>query len=291
MKKILVIDDAQPNICSTDVTLAEADVTTCDNIEDARKALGNKDDPFDIVLTDLFLPRGGYEGAVATHRYGYPKSELPAGLVFALKAINKNIPVVICTDANHHQDWLCSLLDMVHFGAEHRVSFVEARSVNLFPYRWNEEEQKLSLCNECLSKFGESGSTYPCTACDNKPLIKDWLGVMRRSEMFPEMFSEEKILIFDPDVDSPVAKATVAALTTLSPEDASRYKVSSLLEEELSNNQYRTVTDLTTVGKAWHDKGVAIQRISKLSQWPYRLQEVVRFPQADRFLTTLLQLF
>jgi CheY-like chemotaxis protein len=126
--KILVIDDSPWNVASAHFTLKGHDYQVVDNIKDAYDIL-RTGEKFDVVLTDLWLPRGEFSGAMARHR-DEADTMIPAGLVFAIRAMNDGMKVIICTDSDHHKDRLCSLLDLLNegtYGKEKAISFVEAR--------------------------------------------------------------------------------------------------------------------------------------------------------------------
>ena len=183
--KILVIDDSPWNIASAVETLASHDVVTVDNIEQARRVLLEKP-KFDAVLTDLWMPRGEFSGDGAISTRHAPKmdadSQIPAGLVFAIKASNLGIKTVICTDSDHHRDWICSLLDLVGLvslsenpkwarGDSHqRIAYVEARCASMSA-RW--EDNKIIPCGS--SDMNESQT------------IKDWGRAMKSSGLFTEL--------------------------------------------------------------------------------------------------------
>ncbi|VAW16236.1 hypothetical protein MNBD_BACTEROID05-50 [hydrothermal vent metagenome] len=181
--KILVIDDSPWNIASVVETLAGHNVVTVDNIKEAYQVLKDNSE-FDAVLTDLWLPRGKFCGEIATS-YA-PRltadEQIPAGLVFAIKASNLGIRTVICTDSDHHRDWICSLLDLVGHvppsegakGDSHqRIAYVEARCASM-KARW------------------EDGNIIPCEYGDmgESPTIKDWGRAMRFSGLFPEIVQD-----------------------------------------------------------------------------------------------------
>lgn len=164
--RILVIDDNADNIKSAESRLGKQHhLTTCDTIQAAYTVLSSEAE-FDAVLTDLFMPLGTFRGSMNTRDYDRPRGDLPAGLVFAIKAANKGIRTVICTDANHHTDWICAILDLVSCFSkpdkERRISYVEARTAAISgPY-----------------------------ADESKPIVKDWKKAMQASGLFPE--SEKK---------------------------------------------------------------------------------------------------
>jgi len=110
INRILVIDDQSCNVASAHQTLGGFEVTVVDTISAAYKLLesGAK---FDLVLTDLWMPRGDFKGAMSIG--DEPSTPVPAGLVFALKAANDGMRVIICSDQDHHKDRLCSLLDLI----------------------------------------------------------------------------------------------------------------------------------------------------------------------------------
>lgn len=167
--KILVIDDAAWNVASAYQTLQGHDLTVVDSIKAAFDILGGKEQ-FDAVLTDLMMPIGDFAGAINSQRCPKPSGEIPAGLAFALKAANRGSLVVICTDTNHHNDWICSLLDLLydhrHPDSAKRVAYVEARGVPLKGV-WNGSEIVM----------GSGLSDQPRT-------IKNWSEAMEFSGLF-----------------------------------------------------------------------------------------------------------
>ena len=166
--KILVIDDSPWNVASAHLTLKDHDYQVVDNIKDAYDILktGKK---FDVVLTDLWLPRGGFTGAMDGYR-DTAETMIPAGLVFAIRATNDDTRVVICTDSDHHKDRLCSLLDLLDDGTyreKKSIEFVEARNSCVKGF-WDGEKQKIVL------------GTY------GGPNIKDWLKAMQHAQIIPQ---------------------------------------------------------------------------------------------------------
>lgn len=174
--KILVIDDARRNTISA-ATLLPGDVTIADTIQRAYDIL-KSGEQFDAVLTDLFLPLGNFRGAMNTRDYDRPSSDLPAGLVFAIKAVKMGIRTVICTDADHHSDWICSLLDLLRGGECKVIAYVEARIVPVEGF-YDEERDEIVLCDWKDRK--------------GKPLVKNWRAAMEHSGLFPEMRSKRDI--------------------------------------------------------------------------------------------------
>jgi len=133
--KILVIEDTEKNIDSAKSTLPGHDVTICTSIQTAFSTLRDGQQQFDVLLTDLFLPIGEFRGMV--YPYSKPLGELPAGLVFALKAVNLGMSVVIVTDTDHHKDWICTLLDLLYpdrSDSNRRIAYVEARNATTGDY-------------------------------------------------------------------------------------------------------------------------------------------------------------
>jgi hypothetical protein len=144
--KILVIDDCIKNQKSAFDTLVGHDLTVCGTVEEAFSVFEGEhrhkwrvgDDcgnsyklwPYDVVLTDLWMPlskpEGGYFlGQVFSGnrylRHGEDMGEIgevlaPVGLAFALRAvILKTTHVVIVTNASRHSDRMTTLLDMFVF--------------------------------------------------------------------------------------------------------------------------------------------------------------------------------
>lgn len=176
--RVLVIDDYRANQKSAEALAIEHQVTVVGEMQEAYEILQERE--FDAVLTDLYMPIGRYVGAMPSQHDDRAK-EVPAGLVFAIKAVNKGARVVICSDANHHQEWLCSLLDLVshvyHRGTPHmngdpgqKIAFLEARKVSIRGY-WDEKGRQIVVTDQYLQ--GER-------------IIKDWGEVLRRSGIFPE---------------------------------------------------------------------------------------------------------
>ena len=174
--KILVIDDSRGNLESAKLTLANHELTLCQTVIEAYKQL--KDNTFDAVLTDLHMPLGEFNGLMTP---GSHKSDgtLPVGLVFAIKAANKGIPAVICTDSDHHQDWTCTLLDLLGYAnwsindSEQKFGFVSAGCCTVDGY-WDETIQAIVKC--------------PWEERKDKPVMKNWLSAMGWSGLFPELF-------------------------------------------------------------------------------------------------------
>lgn len=159
--KILVIDDQPQNIASAHLTLVGHEVTAVDSIQgayDLRFA------DFDLILTDLWMPKGDFGG----HTYcGEAGSEtmVPAGLVLAILAAQCGKKVIICTDSDHHKDVVCTMLDRVHYGKEQMISFVEARCANV----------------DGIWKDGNIVLQKRLWGSDNGPVIKDWQKVIDRA--------------------------------------------------------------------------------------------------------------
>lgn len=186
--KILVIDDLDRNIAAAYATLIGHEVTTVDNIKEAFSLLRNFGaKKFDAVLTDLFLPLGDFNGSFSVsyseksqENWKNRLAELPAGLVFALASANVGVKTVICTDADHHEDYICSLLDMIKIPyrqrflgeevSDHHIAYVEARNATMEAH-WDEESKELK----------------PSDRPDYTNLVKDWNKAMIESRLFPEL--------------------------------------------------------------------------------------------------------
>lgn len=124
--RILVIDDAPWNQQSARDLLGENhELVVCGTVGEAYEQLHNVHDRkftkaamFDAVLTDLWFPSPKKVGGAYTEglysRDTYVGELIPAGLTFALAAVTYGIPyVAICSDANHHEDRMCALLDLI----------------------------------------------------------------------------------------------------------------------------------------------------------------------------------
>ncbi len=171
--KVLVIDDQRRNIASAQKLVVHGlAVVAVDNIVEARKLLIHQHGEFDAVLTDLHMPVGKYRGVMADW-IASPKEELPVGLVFALTASNFGIRTVICTDSDHHRDWISALLSLVREAshcADYKVAYEEARNCRLDAH-FDEERNLLVEGNQQ----------------QDAPLVKDWFMAMQRSRLFPEL--------------------------------------------------------------------------------------------------------
>ena len=175
--RILVIDDLEQNIMSAKQTLAGHEVTTIDNIKDAYEFLKGSfaTQGFHALLTDLHMPLGPkFEGNMSYPWKNRPET-LPAGAIFALKAAGLGIRTVICTDASHHADWMCTLLDVVGFWHKEKrlVSFVDADCAHLSAF-WDPDKKEIIPDQEWYKKG---------TA------VKDWNKAMEESGLFPELFT------------------------------------------------------------------------------------------------------
>ncbi len=168
IKKLLVIDDQPYNVASAHLTLKGYDYKVVDSIATAYNLL-NSGEKFDVVLTDLWLPRGEFTGAM---RGGDTATTLiPAGLVFAIRAMNDGMKVVICTDSDHHQDRLCSVMDLINdgkYGEEKAIHFVEAR---VCPVEGVWENGKIVFSDDYYKKPG--------------PRPKNWLEAMKYVGLVP----------------------------------------------------------------------------------------------------------
>ncbi len=169
IKKLLVIDDQPCNVASAHLTLKEGyDYKVVDNITAAYDLL-KSGEKFDVVLTDLWLPRGDFTGAM---RGGdTAATPIAAGLIFAIRAMNEGMKVVICTDSDHHQDRLCSVMDLINDGThdkEKAIYFVEARTC---PVEGAWENGEIVLSDDWYKKPG--------------PHPKNWLQAMKVAGLVP----------------------------------------------------------------------------------------------------------
>lgn len=190
--RILVIEDSPWNIESAKLTLKDHELTIATNILEGYECLDWWVDPqskkrmapsFDAVLTDLFLPPGNFqysEYAAITRKI--PPESMPAGLVFALRAMNLGIRTLIVTSVNHHDDWLCNVLDIL--GRRGWETTNEGRKPK------DEVGQRLvSLVYETmLDSNWADGHIVKCDWREkHSPSMKDWLESMKRSALFPEL--------------------------------------------------------------------------------------------------------
>ncbi len=168
--KILVIEDSARNIASAKLTLAAHDLTIVTNTSEAVEALRYNEERPDAVLTDLYLPRSTTDSTLE-----------PSGLCLALHAVKRSIPVVICTDANHHQDPIVETLSRCLYQlhsyneklknecANTKIGFIDARCVHLKKKSWNGSE---------LVDY--DGPDETDSGCNISVLIKNWGLILER---------------------------------------------------------------------------------------------------------------
>ncbi len=169
--KILVVDDRVENLESAKETLGkDHEVELVSDAGTAFRLLARQGAHYDVLLTDLFMPLGEFRGEMG--RNALPPESIPVGLVFALSAANKGLRTVICTDANHHNDWLCTLLDLVG--------------------------QKIPIMRGMVATGDAGGGeTNQVVAyvearyCLTSSNAKDWREAMEASGLFPELFPEQ----------------------------------------------------------------------------------------------------
>lgn len=207
--KILIIDDSAWNVASAKQTLDGHDITVINTVKNAYTLImgyseynGGPDihmKDFDALLTDLYLPVGNYEGQMYTpakvrvNEINAPegfveqteqvaRGQIPAGLVFALAAMNAGVRTVICTDTDHHRDWICSLMDLITHTkrpeGQRKIAFVEARMVHLKAI-WDEGTQTIVPAEI-------RGEEYDKRIWNGR-FIKDWKRAMEKSYLFPEI--------------------------------------------------------------------------------------------------------
>jgi CheY-like chemotaxis protein len=134
--RILIIEDTQKHIEAAQKLLADHELTICKTFHEAERVLAGAENgfqyredaefPFDVVLTDLHLPlslKGLVENPVigttktgesikkpAVEVYG---SQIPYGVVIALAAMRRGVPVAIVSDGSHHSHPINWALDLV----------------------------------------------------------------------------------------------------------------------------------------------------------------------------------
>jgi CheY-like chemotaxis protein len=145
MARVLVIEDNQENIDQALLQLQEHEVTVCKTFREAERILASnesgryKEDailPFDAILTDLFLlpsPIGTvscvqhYEIEETVIKRDLPKtieqfgSEIPYGLVIAMVAMRRSIPVAILSDKGHHGHPINWAMDLIGYDKQEKL--------------------------------------------------------------------------------------------------------------------------------------------------------------------------
>ena len=123
--KITIIEDKQENIESAKRQIAtfipgEHEIKV---ITSARELIHYGWNPWndiseketDLILSDLWLQAGEYEGYGPGPKEGMKDSDLvPVGLIVAMHAIQKGIPCILCSDSNGHRDLLGKILEVRH---------------------------------------------------------------------------------------------------------------------------------------------------------------------------------
>ena len=85
--------------------------TLAHNYEQAKQLLTSINKPFDIVLTDLMMPKGSRD-TMSPKGMEYIFDQLPYGFPLALLAAKQNVPyIAIVTDINHHDHPMSACID------------------------------------------------------------------------------------------------------------------------------------------------------------------------------------
>lgn len=144
--RILIIEDKQVNIEKVKIALAEHNLTICSSYDEAEKRFTGaehwyKEDaefPYDVVLTDLFLPPS-QEGV----RNVDFAQEVPYGLIFALAAMRRGVPVAIVTDGSHHKHPINWALDLLGFDGMKKITIGTSIFCSSWTKDWKEALDKL----------------------------------------------------------------------------------------------------------------------------------------------------
>lgn len=102
MKKIILIVEDLPDkqVQAKEVIIAAGHrPVIADNLKDANRLWDSLMGKIGGVLTDLHFPQHGSTGEA-----------VPSGIAVVLRAVEENIPVVICTDAGHGADYIKSAI-------------------------------------------------------------------------------------------------------------------------------------------------------------------------------------
>lgn len=162
--RILIIEDEQKFIDQAKEELSGHELTFATTCVEAEKLLtGNghwfKEDaefPFDVVLTDLHLPIS-YHGTGETKVIGrntetkeaitVPTTKLygesiPYGVIFAMAAMRRGVPVAICSQGGHHNSPMNFTLDIA--GDSGKVVMIGGCKFLYDEYKkWGESFKKL----------------------------------------------------------------------------------------------------------------------------------------------------
>lgn len=111
---ILVVDDSAENRAQAREQLISTplpynfELRIVGTYADAMRFI--RDEDWDVVLTDLYLPVSTFHKAFSVE--GVQVGQLvPYGFLIALQAARKGAQVAVVTDANHHQDYFSAAFD------------------------------------------------------------------------------------------------------------------------------------------------------------------------------------
>lgn len=154
---ILVIEDTPLHLISAEQQFTERSnyvLTIAKNYEQGKKILASKDKLFDVLLTDLMMPKGGYE-TMGPKGMEYVFDLMPYGFSLAFLGAKQNIPYIgIVTDVNHHDHPMSACID------------------NLSSAYWDDESAKSSLYKINNSVLG----IFHAPFLENG--AKDWMKVL-----------------------------------------------------------------------------------------------------------------
>jgi CheY-like chemotaxis protein len=114
--KILVVEDTPRHLQEAVRVLTEAghEVVTATNYDDLHKAYERQEDGphkplIDGAISDIYVPLSKARGGGK-----YNNSFCPVGLLVAADITRSGIPVVFCTDGNHHGDHFQWIDELAH---------------------------------------------------------------------------------------------------------------------------------------------------------------------------------
>ena len=110
---IFVIEDTEKHQESARHQFKEHTLTVAANYEEGKKFLETAHDRYQVLLTDLMMPKGGMD-TMGPEGMKYIFDLLPFGFPLAFLAAKKRIPYIgIVTDVNHHDHPLSAAIDPI----------------------------------------------------------------------------------------------------------------------------------------------------------------------------------
>lgn len=158
--RILVIEHELGHIESAKLTLANHQLTLATTVQEAMRILADRQQTFDVVLTCLHMPIGD------------STDHLEVGPIFALKAIDREMRVIIVSEKLFREDPRSRVWNLLTGDSLHRYDRVDFAG---FHPCWHLEWD---------------GSALVKTQDQAKRPVRDWLKSIAHSWFFPQINEE-----------------------------------------------------------------------------------------------------